>query len=563
MRSCRAAFPRTRATTTARSRATILKIHLSLDGYAARQKDRPRPARSIRSKSRMHVLIVEDNPVLGRGLETALDAGRTRPSGLATVMRPRARARDAFDLVLLDLGLPRLNGLDVLREMRRRGVQMPVIVITARDDIGDRVGGLDAGADDYLVKPFHLDELAARLRALHRRAQGLAHRLIEVGLAAPGYDGDRRRTIAKTGRSLAHGVRCAARARRARRPSGHARGTGAGDVRIGGVESNALEVHIHALRRKLAPKAIRTVRGLGYLLVRDGGSDASLNARISLLVLAALIALVLIPFGILELSEDHGRGRRAQRRAPCAECAHDRLACARYRHRHGAKSSIRPNEVENWQRPRGDPGLTVHGHKYEMQIGFQYWAADNRLHLTSHNLRDLALDAAPAGFADIAIGGTPLARIHAARLGSRLGARRRALRQPPRDRRALALENAAPLLIGVPLLAISGRSGRAAGPQDPCANSPSVSPRVVPIEAGPIGFAGIPLEVEPWSCRSTYCCGVCARCWNTSASSLPMRRTNCARRWRARRADRQRDGRPPIPRMPVARWATRDTASIA
>src|SRR6476646_6839979 len=183
----------------------------------------------------MHVLIVEDNPVLGRGIETALarwshtsEWAHDGDAGLALALAT------SFDLVLLDLGLPRRDGLDVLREMRRRGLQTPVIVITARDDIGDRVGGLDAGADDYLVKPFHLDELAARLRALHRRAHGLAHRLIEVGP-----------------------LRVVTRAALEQAMYG-----------TGGVESNALEVHIHALRRKLAPEAIRTVRGLGYLLVR-------------------------------------------------------------------------------------------------------------------------------------------------------------------------------------------------------------------------------------------------------------------------------------------------------
>ncbi len=219
----------------------------------------------------MHVLIIEDNPVLGRGLETALarwshtsEWARDGDAGLALALAT------PFDLVLLDLGLPRRNGLDVLREMRRHGVQTPVIVITARDDIGDRVGGLDAGADDYLVKPFHLDELAARLRALHRRAHGLAHRLIEVGLLrldTMSSEASYRENALDLSRMEFVVLRALAeRAGRVVTRSALEQAM----YGTGGVESNALEVHIHALRRKLAPEAIRTVRGLGYLLVREG-----------------------------------------------------------------------------------------------------------------------------------------------------------------------------------------------------------------------------------------------------------------------------------------------------
>jgi two-component system response regulator QseB len=220
----------------------------------------------------MHVLIVEDNPVLGRGIETALarwshtsEWAHDGDAGLALALAT------PFDLVLLDLGLPRRDGLDVLREMRRRGLQTPVIVITARDDIGDRVGGLDAGADDYLVKPFHLDELAARLRALHRRAHGLAHRLIEVGplrLDTMASEASYHATLLDLSRLEFVVLRVLAE--RAGRVVTRAALEQA-MYGTGGVESNALEVHIHALRRKLAPEAIRTVRGLGYLLVREGG----------------------------------------------------------------------------------------------------------------------------------------------------------------------------------------------------------------------------------------------------------------------------------------------------
>ncbi len=219
----------------------------------------------------MHVLIAEDNPVLGRGIETALarwqhtsEWAHDGDAGLALALAT------PFDLVLLDLGLPRRDGLAVLREMRRRGVQTPVIVITARDDIGDRVGGLDAGADDYLVKPFHLDELAARLRALHRRAHGLAQRLIEVGpLRLDTMASEASYRASPLDLSRLEFVVLRALAERAGRVVTRAALEQA-MYGGGGVESNALEVHIHALRRKLAPEAIRTVRGLGYLLVREG-----------------------------------------------------------------------------------------------------------------------------------------------------------------------------------------------------------------------------------------------------------------------------------------------------
>ena len=223
----------------------------------------------------MHVLLVEDDPLLGRGVEAAL-----RRWGHSTEWARDGEAalaladREDFDLILLDLALPRVGGLDVLRTLRRRGLRVPVLVTTARDAVADRIDGLDEGADDYLVKPFHLDELAARLRALHRRAQGLAHRLVEAGpltLDTATFEShwhgrpiDLSRLEFVVLRTLAERAgRVVPRATLERAMYGP-------DV----VESNALEVHIHALRRKLSPAAIRTVRGLGYLLVRGGDGDA-------------------------------------------------------------------------------------------------------------------------------------------------------------------------------------------------------------------------------------------------------------------------------------------------
>ncbi|HEX7156011.1 MAG TPA: response regulator, partial [Burkholderiaceae bacterium] len=128
----------------------------------------------------MRVLLVEDDPMIGNGVRAALRQdgcavdwvrdGRAAGSALAT---------ERFDLVLLDLGLPGRDGLDILRDLRARRIDTPVIVLTARDALRDRVGGLDAGADDYIVKPFELEELAARMRAVVRRRSGRAEPVIE------------------------------------------------------------------------------------------------------------------------------------------------------------------------------------------------------------------------------------------------------------------------------------------------------------------------------------------------------------------------------------------------
>jgi len=218
----------------------------------------------------MHILLVEDDPLLGAGIQTAL----ARWSHTSDWMRDGESAllaarQGSYDIALLDFGLPRLDGLHVLRSLRREKVRMPVLVITARDSTADRIAGLDAGADDDLVKPFDLDELAARLRAIHRRANGLAHSLVETGsltldtTTLEGHYQGRSLDLSRTEFLLLRAL--AERAGRVvtREVLEHSM------YGSEGVESNALEVHIHSLRRKLSPNAIRTVRGLGYLLVRE------------------------------------------------------------------------------------------------------------------------------------------------------------------------------------------------------------------------------------------------------------------------------------------------------
>lgn len=227
------------------------------------------PIRLKRARSNVHVLVVEDDVLLGQGIEDALRRWSYTCEWVRDGAAALAAARaTAFDIAVLDLGLPKVDGLGVLKALRRDKILIPVLIVTARDTLPARIDGLDAGADDYLVKPFHLDELAARLRALHRRANGLAHRLVEAGaltLDTVAFDAsyagrtlDLSRTEFLLLRALAERAgRVVTRAALEQAMYGNA-----------GVDSNALEVHVHALRRKLASDAIRTVRGLGYLLVK-------------------------------------------------------------------------------------------------------------------------------------------------------------------------------------------------------------------------------------------------------------------------------------------------------
>ena len=206
--------------------------------------------------------------MIGQGLETAL---RQMGSAVDWIRDGRSAAAalrtTAFDLVLLDLGLPSRDGIAILRELRERGDTTPVIILTARDEIGDRVAGLDAGADDYVVKPFDLDELNARMRSVMRRAAGrgdpviqhgnlrldpvthsVEHKGAPVSLSAHEYS-VLEALLQRPGAVLS-------RAQLEERLYGW-------DQPIG---SNAIEVYIHALRRKLGGDAIRTLRGVGYFV---------------------------------------------------------------------------------------------------------------------------------------------------------------------------------------------------------------------------------------------------------------------------------------------------------
>ena len=219
----------------------------------------------------MKLLLVEDDAMIGRALLDAL-----RGDGYAVNWVRDGAAAEAtlgsepYDLVLLDLGLPRRDGLAVLRNLRARGNTVPVLVATARDAVGDRVAGLDAGADDYIVKPFDVDELQARIRALIRRSAGraeplIAHRGLTLNPAT--------REATLNGAALSLSAREWAVLEPMLQRPGAVFSRAQLEEKLYGwkddVSSNAVEVYVHGLRKKLGADFIRTVRGLGYVVPRE------------------------------------------------------------------------------------------------------------------------------------------------------------------------------------------------------------------------------------------------------------------------------------------------------
>jgi two-component system, OmpR family, response regulator QseB len=221
----------------------------------------------------MRILLVEDDPMIGRTLVTALQQdgytvdwvkdGQAAKLALDT-------ADGAYGLVLLDLGLPRKSGLDLLKEVRRAGNKVRVLIVTARDAVADRVAGLDAGADDYLVKPFSLDELGARMRALLRRDVAREDNVLRNGDLA--LDPVARTVLHRDVLVDVSAREFALLAALLERP-GTALSKSQLEERLYGwgeeVESNTVEVHVHNLRRKLGADAIRTIRGVGYVIARQ------------------------------------------------------------------------------------------------------------------------------------------------------------------------------------------------------------------------------------------------------------------------------------------------------
>jgi two-component system response regulator QseB len=214
----------------------------------------------------MRLLLVEDDAMIGRSLEQGL-----RQEGYAVDwVRDGQAARlslqdEGYALVLLDLGLPRLSGRELLSELRQRRNPIPVLIITARDSIADRVEGLDAGADDYLVKPFSFEELTARIRALLRRQGGVAEPVLRQGTLTlnPSTHEVRLDDVA-VHLSAREFALLEALMRRPGVPLSRSQLENSIYGWNQEVDSNAVEVHIHALRRKLGAQRIENVRGVGY-----------------------------------------------------------------------------------------------------------------------------------------------------------------------------------------------------------------------------------------------------------------------------------------------------------
>lgn len=232
----------------------------------------------------MRILLVEDDPSLGEGLRTALRRAAYAVDWVLDGSSALAAIRDGgFDLVVLDLGLPRVDGIEVIRAARKRGAMVPILVLSARERASDRTLGLDAGADDYLGKPFDPAELLARIRALLRRSGG-GHAATTLGMGRLELD-PAAMSVRWQGRLVDLPRREFALLRLLLEAQGRILERDAVQQRLYGwdedVASNAIDVHVHHLRRKLDPALIRTVRGVGFALdtavaagMQDGGEPA-------------------------------------------------------------------------------------------------------------------------------------------------------------------------------------------------------------------------------------------------------------------------------------------------
>jgi two-component system OmpR family response regulator/two-component system response regulator QseB len=220
----------------------------------------------------MRILLAEDDALLGDGLQAGLrQAGFDVDWARDGIAAEHALAGAPYAALVLDLGLPRRSGDELLARLRAKGERLPVLILTARDGVGDRIRGLDGGADDYLAKPADLHELAARLRALIRRARGeaapkLCAGEIELDPAS--------REVTSRGVPVSLQPREFALLHELLLNAGRALSREQLEERLYAwgeeIGSNAVEVHVHHLRRKLGPDAIRTVRGVGYLVAKAG-----------------------------------------------------------------------------------------------------------------------------------------------------------------------------------------------------------------------------------------------------------------------------------------------------
>lgn len=219
----------------------------------------------------VRILLVEDDSLIGEGLRSALqredylvDWVINGESALASI-----KATD-YDALVLDIGLPGISGLEVLKKSRKQGYDFPVLILTAQDGVSDRVTGLDTGADDYLSKPFELDELCARLRALIRRSKGSPNQKIryqDILLDPEAH------TVTKYKQPVDLSRREFALLQELLLSSGRVLSRSQLEDRLYSwgdeVESNAIEVHVHHLRKRLGSDLIKTIRGVGYIIAKE------------------------------------------------------------------------------------------------------------------------------------------------------------------------------------------------------------------------------------------------------------------------------------------------------
>ena len=226
---------------------------------------------AARARTSMRVLLIEDDPMVGRAIQEGL-----RRAGFAVDWATDGPAADAslahhdYDLAVLDLGLPGRDGLAVLRSLRQRGQPLPVLVVTARDALRDRVAGFEAGADDYLLKPFDLEELIVRVRALLRRAAGNIQWVLVAGALT--LDPLKKRVALDDAPVEVSAREFAVLEALMQRPGAVLSRKELEDSIYGWgeeVASNAIEVHLHNLRRKIGSQRILNVRGVGYRICED------------------------------------------------------------------------------------------------------------------------------------------------------------------------------------------------------------------------------------------------------------------------------------------------------
>jgi two-component system response regulator QseB len=219
----------------------------------------------------VRILLIEDDELLGDGLKTGLKLeGHTVDWLKDGLSAQNAIKSEPFDVIILDIGLPKRSGSEVLMRMRNDGNETPVIVLTAKTDVADRVDALDLGSDDYITKPFDLTELCARLRALHRRSSGRAEAIIrcgELSLHPASHtvkSGEKTvnvspKEFALLEKLMANVGRVLSREQLAETLYGWDKD----------IDSNAVEVHIHNIRKKLNTSCIRTIRGVGYIIEEE------------------------------------------------------------------------------------------------------------------------------------------------------------------------------------------------------------------------------------------------------------------------------------------------------